>query len=462
MEELQFCGDVQRSLRISNTKLAATATAIIRQESPFIKLDVEVKSQSLLQASNTSHLQTSKLKMKNNSPASNLQRKPPKDVVERTDTDKKYLKKVTTIPMQVEQRTSVPWVVCRRVPVSSCARDLQRFFTGLNTLHVCVSTGEIGSHSVVETVDVFIEFDRCAGAELAVIRSGEELRSEKNSHVSTPLQIAFITEEDSIWAKHLGLVMHGSVSIRDRLQILQSLLPAKYLLVDVFKVSSEWSPITHSMTHFHRRSQAVGWKRKAQSVNGTDTIPTEASTKNLRNRFQHLQGNILLDEIFLDDFIFSMEILPSATTVTGTNNGGSSRSSSNNSGINSNSSSSSSSSSSSGKVCPSLNYSPHADTMMGTVVSRLRDLIPLQDSLRSVSFAQSEPVTSKGSVGNDISMDNILLAIDQLSRWIRIYKVVLGELWSIRYTYSAGFTSELVLPSIDKKKKKQKQQLILE
>jgi hypothetical protein len=290
----------------------------------------------------------------------------------------------------------------------------------------------------VDAVDVFIEFDRCAGAELAMLRSGEKLLFEKNNHVSMPLQVEFITEEDSVWAKHLGLVMNGNVSIRDRLQILHSILPAEYLHVDVFKVSSQWSPITHSMTHFHRRSQAVGGKRKAQSVNGMETNSSE-SNKNLRNRFQHLQGNILIDEIFLDEFIFSMEIVPSATAGSGATIGGGSS-----------------------KVCPSLNYSPITETMMGTVVLRLRGLIKVQDSLRSVSFAQGEPVTRKGNLENDVSMENIQLAIDQLSRWIRIYKVILGELWSIRHTYSAGFISELVLPSNDKKKKKQKQQLNLE
>eukprot|EP01036_Dinobryon_divergens_P029797 gene29797-38943_t len=355
LDTLTFCGDVQRSLRISNTKLAAIAPAIIKKDSSSIRLEVEIKSPSLQQASNTSnHHQTT---TKNNSPASKVPRKPSKCAVERTDTDKN-LKKMA---VKVEQRTSVPWVVCRRVPVSYCARDFQRFFTGLNTLHVCFSTGEVGPLSVVEAVDVFLEFDRCAGAELAMLRSGEKLLSEKNNHVSMPLQVEFITEEDSVWAKHLGLVMNGNVSIRDRLQVLHSILPAEYLLLDVFKVSSQWSPITNSMTHFHRRSQAVGGKRTAQSVNGMETNSSE-SNKNLRNRFQHLQGNILLDEIFLDEFIFSMEIAPSAT----------------------------------------------------------------------------------------------------LSRWIRIYKVILGELWSIRYTYSAGFTSELVLPSDDKKKKKQKQLLHLE
>ena len=457
MAQVQFCGDVQRSLRISNSKLATTLPAILRHESSSIAIG---KSSSIQeQASYAANYQNTSMKVKSSSPAPNSLRKVSRDSFELVEVDKKILKKVAPIPLQVVQHTSVPWVVCRRVPVWSSLRDIQRFFTGLNILYVCVSTGEFGTVNAVNVVDIFVEFDRCAGAELAVLRSGEELRSEQNivtinaattasgissENVAVPLQVEFTTEEDSVWAKHLGLVMTGSSTIRNRLQILGSLLPAKYLLLDVFKVSSQWSRITQSMTHFHRKSQAVGGKRKVQSGDGPEMVSTEAN-KNLRNRFKHLQGSFMSDELFLDDFIFAMEILPTAIVDGAAIINGSTTSSSN-------------------MTCPSLNFSRTTDTMLETVVTTLRDLITLQDSLRSISFEQWEPVKIVGNaetIGIDVSIDSIALAIDQLSRWIRIYKVILGELWSIRYTYSAGFSPEIVPSVEDKKKKKQKQLLNL-
>jgi hypothetical protein len=277
-------------------------------------------------------------------------------------------------------------------------KDLKNFFSGLNVLSFFVET-EFSNTELPNFGNIFIEFDRNTGAELALMRSGEMLTSCTGS-TSQQIDVDEVIEEQSVWIKSFGVCLDGSVSILDRLKTLQSMIPLEYLSLNLEAVISHWHPITASMTHFHLKSQS--------KKNNKISTALQSSSFNLKDRFIHMSNNILLDEIFLTDFIFSTPPFTFSTTSTSSNSG-----------------------------CSHSNV--QVDPFIEETVRILKCIIPMRDRyfLLSNSHTILKSVDDiKKSFSIEFEIEHYILAHQHLSRWIHIFRIILAELWSLKYTYS--------------------------
>ena len=347
--------------------------------------------------------------------------------------------RIPTLPVHSKNSMNLPWVVCCNLPTSCSAKDLQRFFSGLTPKYFFATS----CHADPNLADVFIEFDTIAGAELAALRSGEELRLEQKQlkdnkevvslgTVVISLTVQFINDEEAVWAKSLGLQINGNTSIKERLYNLRQLLSQEYLLVNMFELHSFWAPVTRSMTHFHQKPKGTTKTNKGKKrAPITENLDTNSHFGNLRDRYCHLPDNIALDEVFLDDFVFSFETSSIEEFSCAETSGDGFYQSS--------------------EIVHSMK------PFLVKVTAILRESMERHYVYSSLSFGEDDKVHILGSLlpkecqalipevsspSIEVSIGDLTFAKDHLSRWIHLFKIILAELWSITHTYSAGFTDE--------------------
>jgi hypothetical protein len=286
---------------------------------------------------------------------------------------------------------NISFVICHDVTVDASVKDLKNFFSGLTLLNLFATARSPAASHIPDLVDVFVEFDRVSGAQLALLRSGELLHAA--SHAKS-LTVKEVTEEEAHWGKSLGVHISGASSIRTLLTNLSSVIPFACLLPNISEIQRQWAPVTATMNHFHRKASAKKLFDNASPLLGIS----------LRDRFSHMPSNVMLEEVFLNDFILSYSV-PRPPE-------------------------------SSAPIFPDPTSDPVAsfyqrnslDSLIDALRSKIQDMMALHDGLLLLTAPNDSSEREK--------VYTYSLATAHLSRGIVIFKIILSELWSLRYTYA--------------------------